>query len=518
MLLLTTIVLGALGAGTSIAVAEPSITFGIPKMASVLAICIWLLTPIEMAIWKMEHIWTGHAAQKTTHVSAWGRLISLPLIAAIGFLVHSSQLSDNLFTVCLLGLFLSRIRLSLRLRKLVPELPLVAVDDAETSRTAEINVDTGTVQPPVISDCADRKIRSLRTAVSRLLRRPLQIAAACLLVLGIATALAGIADGLGWATGKWSKPPPTLSGKKVEKGAGGQNRGSRGKGKVTNGSHGGTGGGEARGGSGSGDESDSPTQCSAIPPQDGIPPTIINELQSLYTGAHQLGPTQTGCPLEVHEESTPEGVLYWTLGKIHGDRNPKSLAVIPPKRFHAIIVLWPAVTPVERLIKKAENVGGPRRFPRYYTGGGDFYLINTERGTIALTQEETGTASEARPLVQLPISVSFAWLSLTRETEVWRWPTEPRKSGDGIETFGLKRAGHTLSRYRIQYNTSDETATRNAQSGKPDKYTAREHAINPAELRGWAPLAPLEERKREAEEETPEEVREREDATSSVTP
>jgi hypothetical protein len=511
MLLLTTIILGALGSGASIAAAEPSITFGIPQIASVLAICLWLLTPIEMAIWKVEYIWTEHAAQKTTNLSAWGRLISLPIIATVGFIVDSSQLGDNLFTAGVLGFLLSRIRLSLRLRKLVPELPPSAVENVETPLTEEISAGASTVEPPVIGACADHKIRSFRAAVSLLLRRPLRIATACLLVLGMGGGLTGIADGLGWATGRWSDPATTLGKEKLKGGAGRRNGGNSSKGE--HGSH-----NERHGSSGSGGESGSPTGCSAIPPQGGIPLRIIEELQSLYAGTHQLGPEQTGCPLEVYEESTPEGVLYWTLGKVHGDRDPKSLAVIPTIRFHNAIVLWPAVTPVEQIIKRHENVGGPRRFPRYYAAGGDFYLIDTPRGTVALTQEETGTAGEARPLVHLPVSASFAWLSLTRETEVWRWPTERQKTGNGIETFGLKRTGRGLSQYHIEYDGSNETATRNAASGKPDGYTAREHIINPAELRRWAPLAPAEERQREEQEETPEEVREREEARNNAVP
>jgi hypothetical protein len=505
-LLLTTIVLGALASGCTIAVVEPSLTFGIPRIASVVAIAVWLLTPIEVAIWKAERIWSKHPAQKTVRRSAWGRLVFLPLIAVIGFLAHSSQVNDNLFTAGAVCFLLSRVHLGLRLRKLVPELPSIAVKDVGTTQTEKPKAksatsDTAVAQAPVIGDCADRKIRSFRAGISRLLLQPRQIAAACLLVLCITVALVGIADGLGWATGKWSQQVSTRYHKKLKGKAGGQSTGNSPKEGGTN---------KGTGGAG---EPEDPTRCS-VSPQSGIPPQVIEEFQALYAGTHQLGTAQTGCPREIYEESTPEGVLYWALGKLPGDRDPTSLAVIPPTRFHSMLVLWPAVTPVEQIIKRGENVGGPRRFPRYYVGGGDCYLINTEHGTVVLVQEETGTASQGRPLVQMPVSASFAWLSLTNETKVWRWPIELQSSGDA-KVFGLKQTGDPISHYRIEYN-SNGTATRNAESGMPGEYTASETQINPAELLRWAPLATTKEREREEEEETPQERREREAARSAT--
>jgi len=62
-LLLATIVLGALASGTTIAVAAPSITFSINKIVAVLAIFVWALTPIEIAIWKLEGVWAEAVAQ-----------------------------------------------------------------------------------------------------------------------------------------------------------------------------------------------------------------------------------------------------------------------------------------------------------------------------------------------------------------------------------------------------------------------------------------------------------------------
>ena len=405
----------------------------------------------------------------------------------------------------------------LRLRRLLPELPRAATENdgslptevSEESDDIETNsVNTAAVaapdaaapglQPPVISHCADQKIRGLRAAASRQLQRAFGVATCCLLVLVMAFCLAGIADGLGWATGGWSapadappkKPPKGGDTKRPPKRSRGTNEGSR------------------KGGAGSEEEaSERPegpeAHCEPIPQQEGIPPRVVEQLQGLYSGEHQLGRAQTGCPLEIKEKSTPEGVLYWVVGKSHGDPNPKSVAVLPPRRFHKAIVLWPALTTVEQIIKRGENVGGPRRFPRYASGGGDYYVIDSEHGTVLMMREVTGTATEAEPYVSLPASASAALLSLTRESETWRWPVQQATHGD-LERFQLKLTGRPVGRYFIRYDAKKKTAKRNAVVGKPDFYTPTQAVVPAAEVGQWAPPAPAEIRERE-EAENPDE-------------
>jgi hypothetical protein len=510
-LLLASIILGAIASGITIATVEPSITFGVPELASVIAIFVFLLTPIERAVWKAENIWNAPTIGPLVRRFARVQLVALPVIALLGFYVESSQISDNIFTVGTFAFFLSRIWLTLRLRKLVSLLPSSCI-----APDAKPVANESTTVPPVIGDCADRKIRSMRGAVSRLLHRRPQIAATCLLVLSVGVALTGIGDGLGWATGKWSRRNPGDNNKNLEH-PGGFTKSPETPG---SGKGGGGSGGSGSGGSNSDEFEEEAAPCEVISGQGEVPQRVLNEIQSLYAGNQELGPVQTGCPKEVYEESTPEGILYWTLGKARGRKvknEVKSLAVIPPKRFHNAIVLTPAITWVEGIIKEGQNVGGPRQFPRYYIGGGDIYVLDTEQGSIILAQEETGTAHSAQPLVPLPVSVSFAFLSITRETGIWRWPMAPRKVDRDHEAFGLKQAGLPLSDFRIVYSRIDKTATRNGESSKSDPYTAREQQlINPNDLRRCAPSPPSEERQREEAEETRAEIQERQEAACNL--
>jgi hypothetical protein len=248
------------------------------------------------------------------------------------------------------------------------------------------------------------------------------------------------------------------------------------------------------GGGGSHEES---TECARISKQKGITEEVLNELQALYTGQHQLGPVATGCPFEVKEETTPDGTLYWVLGTEAGDLNPKSIAIVSPK-FTSMIVLWPAARPVREMIEKHEDVGsGQRHLPRYYAGSGSYYLIASENGTVVLLQELLGTAQKAEAFIAMPASVSFAWLSAVRESGVWQWPEPPGRNGT---TFKLKVTTSKLIGFEIAYEPKGKTAIRNTLTRKPASYKAQEPEISPSELRRWAPRIPKEEEELEAEQ------------------
>ncbi len=467
-----------IAAGIAIVAAEPNIVFVIGAADAWAAIALWLLTIVEIAVWRSAGLWDQEGIGPILKRSGWGRGLFLPAIATAAFLFPSSEFSVCTLAATFVVLYLFRRRLRKHLQELVPGLPTTTNASDPSDKSGEVSE-----SPVVLGRCIDRKILRARAAASRRLRESIRIAAACATLTMGAALMSTIAVGVGLHTGKWHEKAHTATKTEAEVAAELAKKLANEKPRTSP---------EGSGRGSPTEESPQPNRCAPIPTQSGISGKVRGKLQSLFTGKHQLGQAATGCALEIKEQATPDGLVYWMLGTEPADQNPKSLAVVSP-RFKSALVLWPAAKAVRKIIEGGEDVGADlRHFPRYYAGGGDYYLMSTEKGTIALIQELLGTTTEARPYVTMPVSTTFAWLSAIRESETWLWPKQ-RNAKD----FDLKVTGSSRSRFKIKYKISDGTATRQTLADKTAPYSTSEPAIEPNELRRWVPPISQEEQERE---------------------
>ena len=468
----TAVVVGACVALSAIAAVIAIVAVGSPityMSRFILAgflVLYWVLSNLELTAWRLDdRLWKIGITKRLASVSGRSRRYLLLIAAAIG-MFPSSKWTVTTLTAIVVGLLLSRFWFVHKLRRAIRQLPQTD-DNAQGSHTI--------------------------SGFNRWLLDQRQLAATILITLVVAFVLAGIADGLGWQTGKW-RPRSSIKPSHIHRiapqppgGHGGpeHQHGPTGKSTVER-----------------GEVKEADTSCSYFS-QKGLPNAVIEELNALFSGKHQLGEEETGCPEEeIHEVSTPRGILYWVTGRIQGDPDPKSIAIVPAGKVGvSAIVLWPAVEEIERIIEGKEDIGGTMHFPHYYAGGGDYYMLETEKGTVIEIRETTGTLRKAAPFVCMRVSAAFAWLSAVKETGTWLWPegtcVDEKKD---VLTLRLKRTGYGPGRLYIHYYTHKTTALRNAVVGGTDKYEPRQDAISPGELEQLRPPPPQAEQQREKEE------------------
>lgn len=467
------VALGAIAAVVAIVAIGSPITYASRFFLPGLLVVYWIVSNLELRAFMLDDkVWKNGDTKRIASLSGRGRRYLLPIAILIGIL-PSSKWTVTALTVIMVGLLLSRIWFVYRLRKAIRQLSSTSDDKYGASRRVS---------------GFDSWLLSQR-----------QVGAAVLCVLLVTVVLSGVADGLGWHTGKWAPlpvgtnkahitplPPPGRPGQPEDPG-----RQPEPKTKIEQ------------------KEKRTSTSC----PHFGLNPlsegqkslseVAVKELNALFSGAHQLGEKETGCPEEeIHEVQTPNGILYWVTGRTPSDPNAKSIAIVPAGKIgESAIVLWPAVEEVEKIIESKEDIGGTEHFPHYYAGsGGDYYMLETEKGTVIEIRETTGTLRKAAPFVCMRPSAAYAWLSLIKEG-VWYWPEgtcgDEKKS---VITFGLKQTGDSPSRFVIHYYTHKKTAWRNVLGGRPYKFKVKSDAISPGELERFRPPPPPEELQREKEE------------------
>ncbi len=168
-------------------------------------------------------------------------------------------------------------------------------------------------------------------------------------------------------------------------------------------------------------------QC-AVPPGTGAPSWAKGDISHLYLGAPGVkeapGTAIAGCPDRYHTLHSRDGEFVYTIGEGPGNR-ALSIAV-DSKRFGPALFLAPAVRPVLDLINRLGPLGGFRRFT---VGSGQFYPVQTDRGTYLLIRRETGGEETSQPFVVIPPAVTQAWAAATRAGR-FLWPVPPSRSGD----------------------------------------------------------------------------------------
>lgn len=224
-------------------------------------------------------------------------------------------------------------------------------------------------------------------------------------------------------------------------------------------------------------------ECPALPAQPGVPSWARQAVETLYRGSQSLGPQASGCPATIHEKITPHGLFVWTLGE-GADGRLQSVAAASQHLGDSIFIS-PAAEPVLELIETIGAVGGPQPFPRYSAGAGDYYIVNSERGSYLLMREEAGTSETAVPYVELAPSAATALIAADREMGVWLWPSIS-STGLGRVVYSLRASADGAVRAKIVYDPVSGTAER-----KPYPVYERDQAqLSPAELQGFAPPAP----------------------------
>ena len=223
-------------------------------------------------------------------------------------------------------------------------------------------------------------------------------------------------------------------------------------------------------------------ECPALPAQAGVPSWARQAIEGLYRGSQSLGPQTSGCPATVQEKITPHGLFVWAVGE-GADGRLQSVAVSSQHLGEGIFIS-PAAEPVLELIETIGVVGGPQPFPRYPAGAGDYYIVNSERGSYLLMREEAGTSETAVPYVELAPSAATALIAADREMGVWLWPSIT--SGPGRVVYRLRASADGAVRAKIVYDPISGTAER-----KPYPVYYRDQAqLSGAELQGFAPPAP----------------------------
>jgi hypothetical protein len=450
---------------------------------------------LEIATWKDAKLWplpllasgrkdpAEHPIARALRAEGIVRLALLAATLTVGAIAGTSQGATAVIAASFGVLSYSRHRLHRCLVRLVQAVPaeLPLADEAPGQGARE----------PVIGVRADARIRKMRRAAAQRVRRLKRVASTAAFVTMIAAALSGIAFGEGRVTGKWQRPPrPGIAHHPHRRTTG------SGDGAPASGGSPGRGASLARG-------PEAPSRsCSPLPFKRDSLRGVTQAINQLFEGRHQLGPRATGCPRRINSHMTPDGELYYAIG-VDGSERPRSIALVSPK-FPRAIVLDPAEAEALSLIEAGEDVGGSRRFPRYYARSlGAFYLLRTSRGTVAVVQQAASSGADAQ-YVPLPVSAAYAWLSAIREAGKWEVPLAPEE--DGGETVYRLISEDGQQKFRITYDHASGTAIRNSLTGTLEQYAASEPQIAARELAAWRLPVPGDERRFEAvEEPQPEE-------------
>lgn len=237
-------------------------------------------------------------------------------------------------------------------------------------------------------------------------------------------------------------------------------------------------------------EEEETTPCSPIKDSEGVSTQTIEAFEAWFEDS-PINPHVLGCPNQVHHTHTALGTIYWSEGFIKNDENPRSLIVKAPGYEH-FLVLWPAVEPIEVLLKEDIPLGAPREFPRYYAGTGSFYVLYTSTGSYLLEQQTLKSGPDAVPFTVIPPSAATGTLSSYREHKKWLWVLEHQYEDRSETVFELippltdtpSELTHDSTYELIHYSTRSHRAHRGP---KPWFYPAKQENLNIEELLKWIP-------------------------------
>jgi hypothetical protein len=168
-------------------------------------------------------------------------------------------------------------------------------------------------------------------------------------------------------------------------------------------------------------QSSTPLSDCAVPPGTGAPRWARADIFHLYLGGPGIseppGTLIAGCPSRYHTINTQSGPFVYTIGEDPDDG--RSLSVAVDSSRGPALFLAPAVRPVLSLIGQLGAVGGSRRFN---VGTGQFYPVQTDRGTYLLIRHETGTEQAAAPFEVIPPVVTQAWAATVAKAGRFLWP------------------------------------------------------------------------------------------------
>jgi len=343
---------------------------------------------------------------------------------------------------------------------------------------------------PVLSHCIDPHVAAARQRAvhkaRRVLERVTAISSITTTIAFAALSLSGITDATALITKHWHQPPAST---KTGGAGAGQSKGASRSAQSP------SAGGPAKSGasshSGSGtDAAATESPCPPIPDSATTPASKVRELEDLYdkratpgTKDGSLGRAAAGCPTAVKQRSTPDGVLYWVRGQ--DGTATKSVAIVSPV-YKNTIVIGAAVEPTEELIYEGEDLHGPEMFPRYYAGGGVYYLLyEGSGGTPAILAGESVGLSTV-PLVLMRPGAVVAWISTIRERKRWLWPSVPTEVEDH-DLYALTVAGSSRRLETISYDRATAEATREKVAVP---YSAVEESLTTDEIAVWAARVP----------------------------
>jgi hypothetical protein len=195
-----------------------------------------------------------------------------------------------------------------------------------------------------------------------------------------------------------------------------------------------------------------------------------------------LGEPYEGCVESLNTEYQAEHGFVWGVGKDPKTGQALSAVIASYGLPEPSLYLAPAIPSIERLIRIYHFLSGPKGWPHYDAGEGDFYLVNTfTEGTCVLIRDRSGNAHEDLPFTILYPSVATAWALIIRRSEHWQWPTElPGRNHAGEVVFELSQPGDSISDAEITFNTKTFTAT--WRGSESYKYHRSQNDIAPAEL------------------------------------
>lgn len=231
--------------------------------------------------------------------------------------------------------------------------------------------------------------------------------------------------------------------------------------------------------------STAPEHCEKIINTGGAGPSVVLAMEEHF----QDSPVALGCPRGIRQANSAIGPIYWCVGYLEKAEHPSGIVVMSPGDIYFVAV-WPAVEPIEGLLKEKLPLAAPRRFPRYYVGNGSFYLLWSPSGSYILEQETLKNGLEAVPFKELPPSLATAALSTDKQDKRWLWIRGHRSVKVDEEAFEFVGPGGATE--TIYFNTVSHVAERGPE---PWRYPARQENLNIEELLNWrGAISPREER------------------------
>jgi hypothetical protein len=158
------------------------------------------------------------------------------------------------------------------------------------------------------------------------------------------------------------------------------------------------------------------SECT-VPPGVGAPNWAHADIHALYLGGQDIedppGTLLAGCPSTYHVSNAAGGPFVFTIGEAPGGQ---WLSIAVDGARGPALFLGEAVRPVLGLIHRLGSVGGVREFS---IGAGQFYPVQTDRGTYLLMRAHAG--SEAFEVI--PPVVTQAWAGAARRSGHFLWPS-----------------------------------------------------------------------------------------------